>query len=707
MKRRLITAKAQTDVRSIAQTVRVGTGSHGSVFQQPWDSNKAVRDGHARESLVAAITGAVANDVSDIERFPMVVRQLGTDKDVTDTSPIAYAFNVAANSALSAAALRHFISYGLDYSGECYLIEIGDTITPLVGGRVDVLGAGPGSKNRDGSPALVAGYVVRNDHGQELGRFDAEGIAVSGMAEGILHRIVMPYPGNPYRANPLVEQAGLPIDVVHYSKLATQAMMRNAGQPAGLIQLLDPGVGQEEIDRFDRRVNSRLSDVSQKGRTLVLGAEAKYVQLGDNSPSTAWSDLSKQAREDVLSVWFMPESRLGRTGGMTYENQSVAQASYLRHCVLARLNVVAAALNRVLRQRGLVVSFDASNVAELHEDNSATVAQFTQLYQAGIATLNEAREAVGLEPIPGGDTLMGASFDAGAAAASRDLGPFDLAVRQPSPLEWSDAFDAVVARHEGAVARVAQAHHAALYETIMSKYNRAAETIEIRADEPAPQIDPDSLFNIHAADASLMEVLPGPLEAAISDTVATVGRTLGAGGLDDLPVWRRVLSQRVARLVQGTDANGNVIFDGWNASLRRDVADAVRAGYAQGESMAQIARRIQMTLGVDPAKPRAIGSRAEAIARTETNGLANDTSYRAMSESGVVKRKAWYSIGDGRTRPHHSAAAQTYNIANAIPMSQKFRVGNVEMLHPHDASAPAAEVVNCRCRLLPVVTEGL
>lgn len=318
--------------------------------------------------------------------------------------------------------MRMAISMLLDFAGEAYLVEVNGTITPLVGGRVEILTAADGSHNRDGSPALVAGYVIRNSQGREIGRYDAEGLPVSGMAEGQLFRIHLPYPGDPYRAAPLIEQAGLPIDVVHYSRLATRALLQNAGQPAGLVQILDPAVDQESVDAFDRRLNSRLSDVSQKGRTLVVGSDVKYTQLGDSNPGSGWAELSRQAREDVLTVWNMPESRLGRGGGRTYENQRVEMAAYLRNTVLPRLNQIAAALNQVLRQRGVYCYFDASDVPELHEDNSAEVAQMSTLYQAGIATLNEAREAVGLEPLPDGDRILEAPA-LGAGPEARDARP--------------------------------------------------------------------------------------------------------------------------------------------------------------------------------------------------------------------------------------------------------------------------------------------
>lgn len=706
MARRIVTRGGSENLeeRSVARTVVIGSGGAGAVYRQPWDSAKASREG-ARESLVAAITSAVASDLADVERFPLRVTRLGSGEDVSDRDPVAYAFNVAPNSAMSASALRAWLSLDLCYRGEAYLVMVGTTITPLIGGSVEILAAGPGSRNADGSPALIAGYVIRDDRGKELGRYDAEGKAVSGMAEGTLIRVHIPFPGDPFRAAPPIEAAGLPIDVVFYSKLASKAAMQNSGQPAGLVQLLDPAVGQDEIDSFDRRINSRLSDVSQRGRTLVVSSDVKYTQLGDNSGAGMWSELSRQARDDVMSVWTMPESRLGRGGNRTYENQGVELAAYLRGTVLPRLNLVAAALNKVLRPMGLVASFDASDVPELREDNSATVTQAVSLYQAGIATLNEARAAAGLEPLPDGDRLMEVPNSGAGAVTPRDASPFGRrsAPTQPSAAAYNAAFDAVAEDAYRRVARVAQAHHVSVYRAIVARYRRASDALELRADEPAPQLDPETLFDVAAADARLADDLGPVIDGALRGAASMVERQLAVEGLSGLPLWERVATERLERLVDGRAADGTPVWQGWNRALREDIAAAVREGYGAGESSASIAKRVQEVLGVDPAAPSRIGARAEAIARTEAGGIANEGTLHAMKASGVVTGKAWYSVGDNRTRASHKEVAATHGMSNPIPLDARFDVGGTLMTGPHDPTAPAGQVVQCRCRLLPVV----
>lgn len=88
--------------------------------------------------------------------------------------------------------------------------------------------------------------------------------------------------------------------------------------------------------------------------------------------------------------------------------------------------------------------------------------------------------------------------------------------------------------------------------------------------------------------------------------------------------------------------------------------------------------------------------RATTIARTETSRIMNNASIQWAKASGVELMKKWIVILDGKERASHSEMAST----PPIPLSQKFIVGGYPMDFPLDSSAPAQEVVNCRCGIM-------
>jgi hypothetical protein len=91
----------------------------------------------------------------------------------------------------------------------------------------------------------------------------------------------------------------------------------------------------------------------------------------------------------------------------------------------------------------------------------------------------------------------------------------------------------------------------------------------------------------------------------------------------------------------------------------------------------------------DPAFNRA---RSLVIARTESTTAANYGINMGAESSDYEVQKFWINTKDKRTRRSHLLMTK-----EPIAINQPFVVGGVNMMYPGDPSAPASEVVNCRC----------
>jgi hypothetical protein len=88
--------------------------------------------------------------------------------------------------------------------------------------------------------------------------------------------------------------------------------------------------------------------------------------------------------------------------------------------------------------------------------------------------------------------------------------------------------------------------------------------------------------------------------------------------------------------------------------------------------------------------------RAQTIARTEITKIMNLSSLEwAKIEKKELKKK-WIVTMDGKERASHGAMSGYPSIS----LNEKFIVGGVPMSAPGDGSAPASELVNCRCGLM-------
>lgn len=193
---------------------------------------------------------------------------------------------------------------------------------------------------------------------------------------------------------------------------------------------------------------------------------------------------------------------------------------------------------------------------------------------------------------------------------------------------------------------------------------------------------------------------------------------------DHSQFWSDEVDVRVVPEVRGvlTDAwrritdRGEPQLDPWvsdylNAAGNRmkNVPDEVyalivaetEAGIREGLSVDEVTRRVQTVLTATgtPHWP----NRARTVARTETMGAVNAGAFRsaeleAQARGDVAPAKVWISTADDRTRPTHRAADQQRTL-----LRSPFVVGGSELLFPGDPRGPAAEVIQCRCTMLPVV----
>ncbi len=121
----------------------------------------------------------------------------------------------------------------------------------------------------------------------------------------------------------------------------------------------------------------------------------------------------------------------------------------------------------------------------------------------------------------------------------------------------------------------------------------------------------------------------------------------------------------------------------------------LREGIAEGASPSSVAARIR--------NDTFSAKRAKAIARTEIGKANQQGQLVGMETSQVVREKEWNTSQDGRVRDSHLIDGQTVLLADEFTLNSGSRAQ-----HPLDPSLPAADLVNCRCFMTPVIgVEGI
>jgi hypothetical protein len=169
------------------------------------------------------------------------------------------------------------------------------------------------------------------------------------------------------------------------------------------------------------------------------------------------------------------------------------------------------------------------------------------------------------------------------------------------------------------------------------------------------------------------EVLAAPYKNLFADGTAFESR----------PFVRNWIAQRENRLAAVPDEVFGV------------VSKIIDSATTNGASIPDVTAQVEQLF--DDTGMATWKNRARTVARTEVVGAYNGGTYDAFSmivenDPGTVWVKRWLATEDARTRPDHVEAD-----GQAAPFGSPFIVGGFQMMYPHDPTAPAKEVVNCRC----------
>jgi hypothetical protein len=158
-----------------------------------------------------------------------------------------------------------------------------------------------------------------------------------------------------------------------------------------------------------------------------------------------------------------------------------------------------------------------------------------------------------------------------------------------------------------------------------------------------------------------------------------------------------------APIDQWLRGNAGKRITGITETSRKLVAGEIAAGEAAGETIPEIARRLEQFYLED-----VIPNRAMVIARTEVGSAANwagnFSAVGAAAQADVGMDKEWLSLRDGRTRGTDDGDEFDHVEADGqrVGLEEPFVVSGERMMYPMDPTlgASAGNIINCRCTCL-------
>ena len=626
-------------------------------------------------------------------------------------------FNKKPNTFQSARAFRASYLTRLFHIGEAFIIldrgsnRVGDPRSAVVHyGKVDV---------------VVSKPTAFFPQGQIVGFRAQVGDDFVALAPTEVLWLRYEDPENPWGCRAPIDAALDSIGIARAARRWQAGQLVNGGQAAGIIYLGD--VKDDERDMAIDEIDNALNGPSSAGRFAVAaGATApKYIKTGLTAQEVGYLDTLTVAGENIALALGIPLDLIG--GQRTYANVEASWKILWEGTLLNDLALIESEIDRqLLSDSRLIAHFDTSDVAALQEGRDAVAARVAKATELDILFIDEAREALGFDPMADGKGAMTrseylAKFGGNAVspvAGSGTQGRMLTPETDNRALEgWTDAgrgdatgadVDHVfvgeqLSASEGGSDGLSHQVRGISADTInrdLDRLEEAAKRAVVRLAEAAKReakkrlnrnqrsadipADANFVFNAAAWAERAYEYLLPALYAAMDSGASATAAALGLNLQIDAFINQAVEERAVILGEQVIDTTRKVLTDKLAAAA---IADRITV-----KQFADVIDAVFEDLAT---------WRADTIARTEMVGAYNSGSRKAALESGVTSAREWLATGDTRTRPDHSAM----NGVRTVSMDDPYTLPDgSSVMFPGDPSGPASQTINCRCVELYVTT---
>lgn len=467
-----------------------------------------------------------------------------------------------------------------------------------------------------------------------------------------------------------------------------KAGLRNSIVP-GMMLEFPPEIPltSEQLEEFLMTASAKYADAKNHGKMFASNARARQGVLGFQGLNGG--ELAKEIEASVCASFQLPPVVISAFVGLVNSSDRHNLDTSIR---LVYDNATIPTWSRLEKgfTRGLLrevdpnplrfIRFDKSKVKGLQDDRTAQAEIVSKA--AGALRVDDARVMLGLEPLEDerGEQLMGSA--APVAVADPPKTRLQRKAVDERALRWA-VHDAEMRAAEfgwelEALSQLDQDKELALSVLISGGKTGQAPT---ETKDPPPPIGPADAETIRRIIREIAEKMD--LESAVRWTAAMqplieqTGRRAVERVSADVGISFDLLQPG---LLEYTQKEAAFLVTSVTNTTKQAIRDALSAGLVEGESIPDLAKRIQESGAF-------ARSRAELIARTEVTRVSNGGQRASLqayaAETGDVVKKSWLSARDARVRDTHRAMDGETALVDAA-----FSNGLQEPSEP-----------NCRCTL--------
>jgi phage portal protein BeeE len=388
----------------------------GQPVFQPWSADRAVKEGSERDIWVFR---AMHQWALAIANLPVVLRDGDpvTGKLLeSDSDPLVGLLNEKPASALypSGSLFRYRLAWQLGISKAGVFVER----VVNQGGRLIGLHLLPPDLTRPLPDAFgrLAAYRVTLPGGYDHIDLPVENVCW----------IRWPHPTDPWSGMTPFEALGITIDTDVALHLYNRRFLARDGRPAGLV-VINSETTDGDLDELERRFSGmgatgEIAFIESPPDVQGRGGGITWQDFGTKPRDMAYTQLSKNAKDEILTGIGTPESVAGNASGRTFDNADAEEEGFHKNNVLPNLQLILSALSSWTADGpdgSHCLGVDTSSIAVLGRDQREREQWLVSLYLAQVITRTELREKLGydaLEPEYNADLYNGGAPTTNAAS---------------------------------------------------------------------------------------------------------------------------------------------------------------------------------------------------------------------------------------------------------------------------------------------------
>lgn len=717
------------------RTERKGFSIDGVRFEPDWrdQGEQQVRNPYRQNVWVYAAITAKARNIASV---PFVVRS-SKGGPVVESGPIAEVFRSPSPLYVGQSDFFGTISIFLDMFGEAPIYAPG-----LRSGSVPVelyiVQPSRLTEAIDPKTGIILGWTIA------AGSNGGHSFGSASLTAEELGLVKLTNPENLYRGLSPLEAVRFGLDFELAAAQYNAALLKNGGAPGGIITM-PSGLSKDEIGAVRKSWEDRHKGALNAGRVSVLTEGMTWSAAAQSAKDMQFGASREWSRDEVKAALGVTDFELGATLDYNRASAEAAAAWFWHNTLIPRLVHIQTFVNVwILEPLNLYGEFDLSTIEALRYEWTERLQSIPILAPYyGINDIAE-RLGVGMPKVAWGNEPAGMDLGAGADAATVPDGapaavPEGATAVQDTALNGAQVTSLVdiVAQvqagtlpAESAIGLIlvsfptvdeAEARRIILAaaakqpgQAVSAKSWRIRSRMlspKAKAQRQAWQAKSERIMRSAARSyfRGLRDLARKNAGAGKAAYVADPDRVLGSPG-----AWKRVAEDSFGGAMRAvtSEALKQMAREGFAVipppsaflrSIQKRTAQMVRVSQRDRAKLGARLRKAideggisdvgSMRKEIDSFFGTQSSARSVTIARTESGMLGSDVRQQTFEDNGIDEVE-WNTSSDGHVRPSHAALE-----GERRKLGAKFSNG---LTRPCEAGAPAAEVIACRCVLLPV-----